>query len=169
LQGHNQNLGLQLGTFSSICHISIERTARAQDLPVLDPISGENILVGSHALINNNKDVFQTLSGPDDLLGNSKNGMIPAAIATSGIVNTQSMMNVAQEDPSLKRMSYKEGQKFKPSIFNHGEGLEYKYKRNLRFLDEREDSSEEEFNKVKVASYEKRMLVASPLSPPYNN
>ena len=76
---------------------------------MLDPISGENILVGSHALINNNKDVFQTLSGPDDLLENTKKGMISAALATSGAVNTQSMMNVAQEDPSLKRISYKEG------------------------------------------------------------
>jgi hypothetical protein len=47
-------------------------------LPILDPISGENILLGSHSLINNinnNKDVFQTLSDLD-VHGNARNGMI---------------------------------------------------------------------------------------------
>ena len=75
---NDQNNQLNCGTFSSICHKSIERTARAQNLPILDPISGENTLLGSHSLINNinnNKDVFQTLSDLD-VNGNARNGMI---------------------------------------------------------------------------------------------
>ena len=74
-QNHQLNLG---GTFSSICHNSIERTARAQNLPILDPISGEHILLGSHSLINNinnNKDVFQTLSDVE-IQADPRNGMI---------------------------------------------------------------------------------------------
>ena len=73
---NDHNNQLNCGTFSSICHNSIERTARAQNLPILDPISGENIMLGSHSLINNNnKDVFQTLSDLD-VQGNARNGMI---------------------------------------------------------------------------------------------
>ena len=102
---NDQNNQLNCGTFSSICHNSIERTARAQNLPILDPISGENILLGSHSLINNinnNKDVFQTLSDLD-VQGNPRNGMIALTTDFQGVGQTQSM-NVAQEDPSLKRI-----------------------------------------------------------------
>ena len=48
-----------MDTFSSICHQSFEMTTRAQNLPILQPTGGENVLQGR---ISKDENVFQTVT-----------------------------------------------------------------------------------------------------------
>jgi hypothetical protein len=87
------------GTFSSICHKSMERTARAQNLPALDPVAGENIMQGSHKLISDNKnhlDVFQTLSHHAfQNLNNGALGWGMIASGNGGMIGQSMSLNIA--------------------------------------------------------------------------